>query len=54
MGGLVVESWEDGSMRTGTDSNPYANEGTVEVKTVDGVFAEEVSNVWFSRFTKEL
>ena len=38
----------------GTESDWYGNEGTIKFETIDRHFANEILNVWYSRFIKQL
>lgn len=42
------------STRTKTETNCYGNEGKMKFETIDGGFAHEVLNAWFSYAMKEL
>ena len=37
-----------------TERNYKGDEGRMKFKTIDGRFVDEVFNVWFSHFTKQL
>lgn len=38
----------------GTESNFHSNKGTMKIEAINGKFANELSNVCFSQFAKEL